>query len=82
MFLSVCFPVQVSHFTIFFLAYMKVDYETNYFTLTLHVISTRILKSWSHYKQWQVVVAFLQELDHRNNQLMLLTVGTTQRWLS
>ena len=39
MFLSVCFAVKLGHLTkVFFLAYKKVDYETNCFSLTLHVI--------------------------------------------
>ena len=45
MFVSVCLPVKVSHFTMFFLAYKKVDYETKCFSLTPDVISTRIKKT-------------------------------------
>ena len=40
MFLAVFFRVKVSYFSIFFLAYKKVDYDTNCFSLTPHVIST------------------------------------------
>ena len=44
-FFSVCFPVKVSHFTMFsFLDYKKVDYEKNCFSLTPDVISTRTKK--------------------------------------
>ena len=39
MFVSVCFPVKVSHFTMFFLAYKKVEYETKCFSLTPHISS-------------------------------------------
>ena len=45
MILSVCFPVKVSHFTMFFLDYKKVDYDTNCFSLTPHVLSTGIKKT-------------------------------------
>ena len=44
MFLSVCFPVKLSHYTTLFLAYKKAAFETNCFSLTPHVISTRIKK--------------------------------------
>ena len=40
MFVSVSFPVKVSHFTMFFIAYKKVEYETKCFSLTPHVSST------------------------------------------
>ena len=45
MILSVCFPVKVSHFTMSFLDYKKVDYDTNCFSLTPHVLSTGIKKT-------------------------------------
>ena len=45
MFLSaVSFPVKVSSLQCFFLAYEKDDYEAICFSLTPHVISTRIKK--------------------------------------
>ena len=56
----------------FFLAYKKVDYETNCFSLTPHLISTRIINS---VLLSAIIgnIAFLEELDHRNSQLMLLS---------
>ena len=44
MFLSLCFPVKVRHFTMFFLAYNEAGFETNCFSFTPDVISTRIKK--------------------------------------
>ena len=38
-FLSLCFPVKVSHLTVFFfLDYKKVDYDTHCFSETPHVL--------------------------------------------
>ena len=41
--------------------------------LTPHVISTRIKKQCATVNDDKVIIAFWQEFDHRNNQLMLLT---------
>ena len=40
--LCVFSPIKVTHFTILFLAYKRVDYEMKCFSSTPHVISTRI----------------------------------------
>ena len=42
MILSVCFSVKVTNFKMFFPDYKKVDYDTNCFSLTPHVLSARI----------------------------------------
>ena len=45
MFLSVCFPFKISHFTMFFLDCKRVNSVTNCFSISPHVICTRIKNS-------------------------------------